>query len=269
MDRLQQVLGEFQEDVERIEHLLELVKDFREFGGSTIPVEVAKGEVTWQEANSLWKASKLRRTDLPWLSGSLLLYLAGRFEYFARQIVQTVAEDMADGVEKYVCLPETLRKQLSKRTLEVAQNPRRYGYDERQAEAFLLNLAENLNGGSCPPSISATVLCITDANLKDRILAGLMQRVGIEGFWKDVGKQTRLKLILEKTTDGEATAEAQNRLNRLMDERNQIAHPTSATSFPDPDQVLRTSVFLKSFGEVTTEIVRVYLAGFLAKHKAS
>ena len=52
---------------------------------------------------------------------------------------------------------------------------------------------------------------------------------------------------------------AQERLNQIMDDRNQIAHPTSATSFPDPDQVLDTVSFMEVFSSVTIGAVRTAL----------
>ena len=98
--------------------------------------------------------------------------------------------------------------------------------------------------------------------MKDRILAELLKRVGMTDFWKEVGKQASVKLALEKATDGETTAEAQARLNSIMDERNQVAHPTANTTFPDPDQVLRAAAFLKTLAATTVELAKVYLASY-------
>lgn len=98
--------------------------------------------------------------------------------------------------------------------------------------------------------------------MKERVLADVLKRVGVTDFWKDVGKQAAMKIFLEKTAEQEATAEAQSRLNKLMDDRNQIAHPTAATQFPDPDQVLKSAAFLLSLAEVTVNLAKVYMAGF-------
>ena len=260
MDRLGQVLDDFEGDARRVEHLLELIKKFREFGASTVPPGVEDGTVSWEEGALLWKASKQRRTDLPYISGSLLLYLTGRFEYFVRQLVETAAEDISESVSAYSDLPEPMRRGLRSRTLDVAQHPQRFGYDESQADAFLLNLAANLDGrDSTPPKIDAVVLSLTDTNLRSRAIADLMKRIGLENFWKNVGKQSSLKLELETRSDGETATKAQNLLNNLMDDRNRIAHPTSSTTFPDPDQVLVTACFLMVFSKVITELARIHL----------
>lgn len=262
MTELEQILDDFFRDVDRAEHLLHLVKSFREFGASSPPTPVSDGTAPWPQALSLSEASQHRRTDLPVLSGSLLLYLAGRFEYFVRQVIRSVADDIASKAMKYSDLPEALRIELKNRTLEVAQAPRRYGFDETQAEALLANLVGNLHGGTGTLNISSDVLSITESNMKDRILSDLMKRVGMTDFWREIGKQAKVKLFLDKTADGETTVEAQSRLNNIMDERNQIAHPTAATQFPDPDQVLVSAGFLKVIAGVTVDILRVYLSGF-------
>jgi hypothetical protein len=239
-----------------------MVQSFRDFGGSEVPSAFSDDQTTWPEARRLWDASTKLRTDIPVLSGALLLYLTGRFEFFVRQVVQTIAENMADNVEHYAELPDSLRKELSIRTFEVAQNPRRYGFDKKESEAFVISLARNLSGDDIPLRIDSAVLSITAANMKDRMLADLMKRIGMKEFWKEIGKQTRIKRLLGTSRDGETTSEARNQLNKLMDERNQIAHPTSDTLFPDSDQVAKGATFLKLFSEEMTEIARVYLHDF-------
>lgn len=262
MSALDIVLGEFKADVERAEHLLGLVKTFREFGASEGPAARSQADCSWPAAASLHDASKLRRTDLPLLSGSLQLYLAGRFEYCIRQVVEAVADEVAARATKHNDLPEAIRTELKRRSLEIAQNPRRFGYDEGRADALLAALVESQRCTTPPVAISSNVLSLTDSNMKDRVLAELLKRVGMQEFWREVGKQATMKLELEKGTDGDTTTEAQARLNAIMDERNQVAHPTSATQFPDPDQVLKAASYLKTLAATTVDLAKVYLSAY-------
>jgi hypothetical protein len=174
--------------------------------------------------------------------------------------VEVIAEEIAAHATKYADLPDSIRQELRTRTLEIAQNPRRYGYNESQADTLLASLVTSKGATTPPLNISSTVLSITDSNMKDRLLADILKRVGMQEFWRDVGKQATVKLELEKTTDSETTAEAQARLNSIMEERNQVAHPTSTTQFPDPDQVLRAARFLKTLAATTVDLAKVYLA---------
>lgn len=262
MSGLDPVLTGFRSDVERVEHLLALVKSFREFGASVPPAVIPENGDAWPAASALYEASKSRRTDLPILSASLQLYLAGRFEYCMRQVVEAIADELASRAMKFSDLPDQVKNELKIRTLEVAQNPRRYGYDDGQGDSLLAALVSSRASGGAPLSISSSVLSITEANMKDRVLADLLKRVGMQDFWRDVGKQAAMKLALEKATDGEATSEAISRLNAIMDERNQVAHPTSDTFFPDPDQVLKAAQFLTVLATTTVDLAKVYLAAY-------
>ena len=262
MSGLDPVLHEFNADVERAEHLLTLIKCFREFGASTPPTISPGAPDLWPTATTLHDASKLRRTDLPVLSGSLQLYLAGRFEYCIRQIVEVIADELAARVTKYTDLPDSIKNELRARTLEIAQNPRRYGYDDGQTDALLAAFVESKAATAPPLVISSAVLSLTDSNMRDRVLSDILKRVGMQDFWKDVGKQATVKLQLEKSSDGETTVEAQARLNAIMDERNQVAHPTASTQFPDPDQVLKAARFLRMLASTTVDLAKVYLAAY-------
>lgn len=252
-----QILDQFKTDLTRVSHLLGLIKGFRDFASSEVPAGDAG---PWAPAHALHIKATNVRTDLPILSGSILLYLAGRFEYFIRQIIQCAAEEIAANADAYSGLPDTLRNELRVRTLEIAQAPRRYGYDDVEADALLAKLVGTIGGTVQVADIGAEVLTITEANMRGKVIAELMKRIGLSEFWVSVGKQAQLKIHLRKAADGDTTAEAQNRLNKIMDDRNQIAHPTAATQFPDPDQVLAHAAFLSCLGTTTVDVVLVYLA---------
>lgn len=262
MSALDSVLREFQCDVERAEHLLNLIKNFREFGASSPPENRTETGNLWPSASALHEASKHRRTDLPVLSGSLQLYLAGRFEYCIRQIVEVLSDEIASRASKYGDLPESIRTELKAKTLEISLNPRRYGYNEAQTDALLASLVASKSSSSSPVLISSTVLTLTDTNMKERVLADLLKRVGMQDYWREVGKQATVKLALETSTDGETTVKAQSKLNSIMDERNQVAHPTSSTQFPDPDQVLGAAAFLRMLASTTVDLGKIHLATF-------
>jgi hypothetical protein len=263
MDRLEIAYAGFTADLKRIEHLVELVRSLRRLGASEFDGVAESAE--WSEAEALWRDAKDRRTDLPLIAGSLLMYLAGRFEFFVRQSVEITGEEMAGAVESYSELPEMFRACLKSQVLELARNPRRYGFDDLVAEGYLKDFADLLNGAYDSNKVSARLLALTDANLKARVLADISKRLGMENFWKDWGKQAPLKLALEKAMDGEATAAAQSRLDALMEERNGLAHPTGEMTFPDPDKVVETINFVAALGQALRDILRVHLAQWALK----
>jgi hypothetical protein len=262
MSDLDDLFVSFSSDLRRVEALLGLIKSFRDFGSSAVPDELVSGAVVWGEAMALKSSAPGLRTDLPLLSGSMVLYICGRFEHFVRQVVEAMCDDITGRTNNYVELPQALRDELKRRTLEVAQAPRKYGFTEVEAETLIVTLASNLDAKQAGSlRVVSRVVSVTDSNLNSRTLADLVKRVGMKDVWKDVGKQAPLKLVLNKQTDAECTADAVAQLDDLMAERNKIAHPTDGTSFPDPDQVLRSTAFLEALGKVLVDLCHVHLAG--------
>lgn len=258
MSTIDDALGQFHADLERADHLLALVKSFRSFAGSDIPTEVSDGSVPWDEALTLERSARAVRTDLPILAGSILLYLCGRFEYFIRELVTVLADEMAAKAANFTDLPEGVRKELHARTLEIAQSPGRYGFSVAESEQLIIQLGSNLGGAAdTPVSISSRVLSVTEANMSSRTLAEVLKRVDIREVWSDIGKQAPLKAHLATISDRECTGEAVSRLDAMMKERNAVAHPTGATTFPDPDQVIESSRFLRILSTVLLDIARI------------
>lgn len=259
---LDAILAEFSSDIERVRSLLSLTRSFRDFGAST-PPNPSEGEQpagsVWTEAHSLHAASASLRTDLPIFAGSLLLYVAGRFEYCIRQIVEAIADDIASTSNTYKELPEQIRKTLKARTLEIAQNPKKFGQDDVYCDILLESLVENTKGVRQPPVIKSELLSVTDSNMRPQILQDLLKNVGLTDFWREAGKQAIMKIALGTTQDSDTSTTAQSQLTAIMEERNQIAHPTASTQFPDADKVLRHAEFLKTLSEITVNLSKIHL----------
>ncbi|MEO3773204.1 HEPN domain-containing protein [Micromonospora sp. B9E7] len=196
----------------------------------------------------------------------MLLYLCGRFEYFVRQVIEALGDEIANRAKDYDSLPSSLRDELRRRTLDVAKSPARYGYSSQEADALIVGLATNLDRSQKtePIMIDSKVLSVTESNMRANTLNEVMKRVGMQDTWKELGKQAKLKIYLQKQSDGECAAAAQRRLDDLMIQRNNIAHPTGGTSFPDPDQVLWMAGFLEELGRSLVELCQVHLSIFPA-----
>lgn len=256
---LDHVLEQFHADLQRAEHLLNLVKAFKKFATSSIPIEIENTSVVWPAAVGLAESAPRVRTDLPIFSGSILVYVCGRFESFIREVVIMMADEMATGVKTFGELPEVVRTHLQSRTLEISQNPRRFGFAEAEVEGLIIALGQNL---LTPPTagavtISSKVLAVTESNMNSRTLADVFKRVNVNGLWSDLGKQAPLKSHLSMGGDKECTTEASSRLDTIMRERNSIAHPVGTFTFPDPDQVLESVHFLKVLSRIVIDLTQV------------
>lgn len=258
MSALDDVLDEFHADLERAEHLLGLIKDFRAFAAAEAPEEIRSGAVSWAEAVSLQATAALLRTDLPILSGSLLLYVCGRFEFFVREVVTSLADELTAQAPTYADLPAKVQEELRARTLDVAQSPSKYGYSKAASNQLLLNLAQILVLPGVPMTgLSSQVLSITDSNMHSRAVAEIFKRVNISDLWNELGKQAPLKVFLAEGSERRCTVAVMSRLDLIMQERNGVAHPTASTSFPDPDQVLELVEFFQVLSRVMVDVVKV------------
>lgn len=225
------VLADFERDVQRVDQLLNLIHRFREFAGDESALS--------GHAEELWKSAQEVRTDLPVFSGSLMLYLCGRFESFVKELVGTVVDELVDKAECYDDLPAELRKVYVTRVLAINENPGRFNHTREMALVLAAELANNLSGkddGSLSLAISATTIAITEANLRPNVLADLFKRVGYINVWDTLGRQLPLLNHFSERPDGDCKRAAIARLEEIMNERNKIAHPSatdSSASFPD------------------------------------
>jgi hypothetical protein len=253
------MLVPFHNDLNRSSHLLRLVKEFREFAALPIPPDISNGSISWPLAEELHSAASLVRTDLPILAGSIHLYVCGRFEYFVRELVTAVGDEIAANSADYTSLPAVVRTELWQRTLDVAQNPQRYGHTTSTAEQLLVTLSQSFQPAvaGTPVQISSPVLAVTESNMHSRMLTEVFRRVNISSVWPEIGKQAAMKLYLSKSVDGECTQAAQGKLDQMMKDRNGIAHPTSATTFPDPDQVLNAIEYLRVLSQVLVDLSKI------------
>jgi hypothetical protein len=251
------VLAEFEKDLVRAKDLLDLISSFKDFAASTVPGQIVEDTIHWKEALNLSNIAPRVRTDLPILAGSLVMYLCGRFEYFARDLVIAVVDELSSRASSFDEFPEKLKKQIRESSLMVAQNPERHNFTDSDVKQILINLADMLAQKPGISFVRSDVLTITDTNMNGRTLAEIFRRVGVEDLWKNIGKQAQLKIFLSQAEDGTCTAEAQHQLDRYMTIRNGLAHPTAATVFPDSEQVRDMCEFFDVLGKVLVDVVLV------------
>jgi RiboL-PSP-HEPN len=242
-------LNDFEKDIGRVEQLLRVVHTFRDFAGQDAELS--------GHAKKLYEVAQVARTDLPVLSGSLLLYLVGRFESFVRELVSTIVDDLVDKSATYEELPAALRREVLTRTLQINLSPSKFNHDTTSAAALAAQLANNLSGAGDSSSglfVDAATVTITESNMRPEILIDLFRRVGISGVWDTLGKQLALKTLLGEVTDDGCKKAAVARLDDIMNERNKIAHPTGNALFPDASIVEDVARYFRVLGQVLVEL---------------
>jgi hypothetical protein len=260
-DALDLPLRAFQTDLQRLEHLLAFVTRMREFGGVEAPSEVTT-DAFYEAAAGMREEIRGLSADFPIFSGTLLLFLAGRFEHFVRVSFENMCDAFAAKCHRFDQLPDKMSQALISATAEVLAKPAKYGYDEVQTRAFVKTLSENLDATEGLSSINSAVLSLTESNMNPSTLGDLYKRAGLTSIWGELSKQARLKLYFESDNDRDVERQAKSELESLMRERNRIAHPTDSPSFPDTTKVLRYLTFLRVLADVLTDVSRMHLVAF-------
>lgn len=253
------MLSTFHADLDRSSHLLNLVKDFKSFAAAPFPQRGHDNADDWDTAGKLHSSAARIRTDLPILSGSMLLYVCGRFEFLVQELISAIGDELAASVPDYESLPQVVRSELTSRTLDIAKNPHRFGHTKLSAEQLLVTLSRSFQPHITgdPVLISSEVLTLTESNMSSRMLTDIFKRVNIPAIWPEIGKQAHMKVHLGKNADGACTNEATGQLDRMMKARNGIAHPTSTTTFPDPDQVLANIEYLRVLSTTLVDLSKI------------
>lgn len=255
MTQISGILSQFRTDLGRANDLLGLIDSFRQFAASPVARSGGDGD-GWPEAARLASIAPQVRTDLPILSGAILLYVCGRFEYFIRELVVAMADELVSRAPSFDKLPERVQQHVRVKSLEVAQNPSKFQHSKAEAEAILVSLAQNLTDASTPGpfTIASRVLTITESNMNPGTLSEVLKRVDVTDLWSELGKQARLRAHLGVRIDKDCSNAAQADLESIMKERNGVAHPTGSTTFPGPDRVREVVDFFGVLAEVIVDV---------------
>lgn len=239
---LDQPLDEFKSDLVRLDQLLTMLTSLRDFGSIDIQEGDAKTAFV-TSAITIRDGIRKHKADIPVLSGSLLLYLSGRFEHFVRMIFQALCDGYASKCSTFEELPKKMQKSLHWYTTEVARDYSKYGYDEIAAFGFLASYVENCNT-SGPLVVNSACLSVTQSNMRPEVIADIFKRIGVDQLWVEMSKQSVLKAFFETDKDNFTEKEAKAMLEELMTSRNGIAHPTSTPNFPDLERIKKFLEFI-------------------------
>lgn len=252
------LLNELRTDLDRMSALLALLRGVRHFGGYEVPSDNGDGEFG-DAARTLRGTIRGLSGELAVLSGTLVLFLAGRFEHFVRMSFQSICDGIAAKCQTFDDLPDKMRKSLIYHTAEVVLSPVKHGFDAVEAMGFIATLASNSAATGGLGQINSACLSVTQSNMTPGTMNELYKRIAINEIWLEIGKQAPIKAHFGLSGDVETTNAAKTRLEELMSLRNQIAHPSGTPAFPDPDQVERYVEFVRIFASVLVDVSRVHV----------
>ena len=247
---------DFIRDIARIEKLLEFLDRCRHMPPCAAGAPTSDAEVSW--SRELQTASAGCKADFVILAGTLILYLAGRFEYFVRMTFEDLCSGIAQQCKAFRDLPREMRKSLIVYTAEVMLNPARFGHGEEGVKSFVRNLSQNVTDSERLSEINSQCLSITTENMRSATVEALFQRIGAKELWKRVGEQAKIQVFFMSSDAKKAEADAKRKIDELMDTRNRIAHPVSDVTWPDDETVLSYAKFLRVLAEALTDVSSVF-----------
>jgi hypothetical protein len=252
------ILDEFRIDLNKLRKLIDLLESVKIFA-STDDANIKLQESNFlEQANKVLKNSKECHPNVVILTGTLLLYLGGRFEYFVRAEFEFLCERVAARCQSYKNLPREMRDNIIGMTAAVIAEPRKYGHGEQGVRSFISNLASILSENTKLGDVNSACLSITDGNMRADTLNELFQRIGAKNIWDKISQQAKVMVFFETPEAGEARNKAQALLNTFMDIRNRIAHPSAGIDWPDSAQVRSYIDFFDILAGAISEVINVY-----------
>ncbi|MDR6583516.1 HEPN domain-containing protein [Herbaspirillum frisingense] len=261
---------EFVRDLRRVGEQLDLVDTLKVFTALNPPESLdANGKEFVEQAVKVHTISREVHTDFPILTGTLTLYIAGRFESFSRSLFEDLCQRLVQKATNFRTLPKKMQDALIFHTAVVAQSPRKYGFGDGAVATFIANLSNNLSNTASIDAVNHQCLSITDANMKADMLKDLFERIGVSDFWKKIGQQASVQAHFGTGDPSSAESQAKTELNALMDLRNNVAHPSGAITWPSQDKVRGYIKFLTVLAKALNDLTMVFEVALCPQPQAS
>ncbi len=251
------ILQEFKADLDRIRSLMDLINCLKAFLAIS-PSGECQDDPFFNNANTVYNQTKKCHADTVVLTGTILLYLGGRFEFFVRTLLEDLCDRIVARCRSFQNLPKSMQQNLIFLTAEVIANPRKYGHAENGVKHFVNVLAGNLNDQNPLVEVNSKCLSITTENMWPDTLSGLFARIGAKDLWQRIGEQARIMAFFETSEPQKAERFAKALLKDFMETRNRIAHPSATLTWPDTTKVLSFVDFLEVLTSALSDIATVY-----------
>lgn len=251
------VLQEFCLDLDRLRRICSVSEALTMFRSCAHEPGMIIDEELKAVSSRLHVTTLAAHAEMPILNGVLLLYLAGRFENFVRELFEDLSDTIAGQCGQFIHLPRQMRDNLTKYTAEVVANPRKYGHGENGVIAFVSTMADNLNGRPLV-GVNSKCLSITSENMWPDTLSEIFSRIGAGNVWERLGQQALVQTFFLVDQPEKATKDARRFLTEFMGLRNQIAHPSGALAWPSMEGTMHHISFCEIMGRALADVCAVW-----------
>lgn len=249
---IDEIYIQFLADLEDIELSLICMKDMEIFSEYNLSEEINESHSFLNKAFEIQESHKKSQMGFSKIPGILILYVCGRYENFIKSLIEEYSIRLASKQNSFEGFPSKFKRD---KTSVAIQNPKKYGFDETNRNAFIENLHKNINDNDFT-KINHKCISITEGNLRSDVVTDLFNIVGITNIWTEVSKQTKIKIHFSTEIENDTKKETTQLLDSLMRFRNEIAHPSdSSINWPSIENVVEHINFLKTLAEALKDIV--------------
>ena len=250
------LLDEFKSDLARMKKLQALIALLDGFRAHQKPV--AGGNPFLDHATLLHDAVMALHADLLVLSGAMILYLAGRFEFYVRERFEQACQAIGVKSASLDHLPKPMKEHLILMTAEVMLKPRKFGHAEKGVESFVKRLAANMSAMDGVKEINHECLSITMENMRPGVFKDLFDRIGCKDVWQMISEQACVRSHFATVQVAEAKSKCTKYLDDFMDVRNKIAHPSANVEWPNLAKVGEYITYFEVLGKAISDVIDLH-----------
>ena len=156
------------------------------------------------------------------ISDGAVLLLAAAFEQFVSDVIVEFTTNLPNLVPVYQQLPNSVRSANERYTGE-AISTSRSRFSEYNLRRFVDNLRD-CHAGVSPYTLNGEAMALNNRNLSQGVFQELISRLGMSDIWVNISATRSLQRWSGRGGSKVAQSRAKNKLNELIDQRNQIAH---------------------------------------------
>jgi hypothetical protein len=256
---MNQIFIDFEKDLLEVKKTIELFVSLEQFAQLSYTSVNDNSDNFITNSIELSKSIQGNRVGNAKISTILMLYIAGRFENYARTIMEETSTLIAKKHLSFKDLPSNFQESLINDTSKVVQNPRKYNHGEGARDSFIKNLYHNIHDNNLN-LINYQCISITERNMKADVITELFSKINYKNIWNDVCSQANVRQQFSGADVSKTTKECKRKLDNFMDLRNNVAHSSSAFTWISNQEAMDYIDFFIEFGKAIKNVCPMHIA---------
>lgn len=250
---------DFEKDLLEVKKTIDLFSSLETFAQISHSEFTNNTEEFIKNSIELSEKIKLNRRGNTRIPTILMLYVAGRFENYAKTIMEETSTQIAKKHTTFKDLPIKFQESLINDTSKVVQNPRKYSHGEGARDSFIKNLYHNIHDDKLD-IINYQCMSITERNMKADVITELFSKINYKNIWEDICSQANMRQLFDGADVSKTAKECKGKLNTFMDMRNNVAHSSGAITWISNQSGVDYILFFIEFGRAIKSVCPIHIA---------